>query len=88
MLSYQKEAMLLDEFLRTLEYLLTANFIDVIADYFSYLSKAFSNQLLKHIIGYNQFVNEPTHVSGSQIINKVRCWTSLIKGYCSNHILF
>ena len=43
MLSYRKQAILLDEFLITLEYLLTANFIDVTADYFRYLSKAFSN---------------------------------------------
>ena len=60
--------MSLDEFCRVLEYLLVANSVDVIAGEFNYdLSKVLSNKLLDHMILYNQVVNEPTDISGSQI---------------------
>lgn len=60
--------MSLDEFCRVLEYFLVVNSVDVIAGEFNYdLSKVLSNKLLDHMILYNQVVNEPTDISGSQI---------------------
>ena len=68
MLVYWKKSISLDEFSRILEYLLVANFVDVITGDFNYdLSKLSSNTLLDHMIGYTQVVNEPTHIYEYQI---------------------
>ena len=67
MLVDQKKGMPLDEFSRILENLLVENSVDIIAGGFIYdLSKLSSNKLLNHMIGYTEFVNKPTHISGSQ----------------------
>ena len=59
--------MSLDKFSRMLQYLLVANFVDIIAADFNYnLSKVSSNKLLDYMIGYTQVVNEPTNISGSR----------------------
>ena len=59
--------MSLDDFGRMLESLLVENSVDVIAGGFNYdIPKVSSNKLLKHMIGYIEVVNEPTHVSRSQ----------------------
>ena len=67
MLVDQKKGMSLDQFSRILENLLVENSVDIIAGGFIYdLSKLSSNKLLNHMIGYTEFVNKPTHISGSQ----------------------
>ena len=60
--------MSLDEFSRMLEYLLVAIFLDVIGGVFNYdLSKVPSNKLINHMIAHTQLLNEPIHISISQI---------------------
>ena len=67
-LFYWKKAMSLDEFSRMLEYLLVAIFLDVIGGGFNYdLSKVPSNKLINHMIAHTQLLNEPIHISISQI---------------------
>ena len=62
-------------------YLLVANSVDVIAgDFTNDLSKVSSNELLDHMIGYTQVVNEPTHISGSQI-NHVYIKSASLKSF-------
>ena len=61
MLIYKKQTMSLDELSRILQYLLLANYVDVIAGDLNHdFSNVSLNKLLELKIGYTKLKNEPT----------------------------